>query len=147
LIDSLLGSVPDEPEFASSAGSEGLLLFEAIGRQLEAMFRSGEDPVSEDCSVELRPPQSLSAAHDLTGSERAVLLAAAMERTGLPAFLVQTKNGIRAAWGEPDDTTAAWTQSPGVIRRNLARMKVTGFDGPPEDRDGIAYLEHAREVI
>ena len=147
LIDSLLGSIPDEPEFASSAGSDGLLLFEAIGRQLDAKFRCGDDPVSDDGSVELRSPQSLSAAHDLTVSERAVLLAAAMERTGLPAFLVQTKNGIRAAWGEPDDTTAAWTQSPGVIGSNLARLKLSGFDGPPEDVYCIVDLEQAREVI
>src|SRR5699024_11863163 len=69
---------------------------------------------------------------NVTGVQTCALpiFAAAMERTGLPAFLVQTKNGIRAAWGEPDDTTAAWTQSPGVIGSNLARLKLSGFDGP-----------------
>src|SRR5699024_1434629 len=86
---------------------------------------------------------------NVTGVQTCALpiFAAAMERTGLPAFLVQTKNGIRAAWGEPDDTTAAWTQSPGVIGSNLARLKLSGFDGPPEDVYCIVDLEQAREVI
>lgn len=147
LIDSLLGSVLDDSGVGYSVESDGLSLFEAVEHHLDIAFQRRDDPIVGDGAVEIRSPEALEHAHDLFASERGVLLAAAMERIGLPAFLVHTRSGIRAAWGEPDETTEAWTQSQGAIASSLARLRVSGFDGPSDDVFCIVDLEQAREII
>lgn len=147
LIANLLDSVREVSAGSAAADTDGSTVIERLDHHLGTAYQGEEDPVRGDGMVEVRAPYTISGANHLYDSEHGVLLAAAMEKTGLPTLLVHTRNGVRAAWGELDETTQAWTKSPGAIASILAKLTVLGFDGGPEDVLGIVDLGQAREIV
>ncbi|MGM0698442.1 MAG: DUF4011 domain-containing protein [Actinomycetota bacterium] len=146
-IDHLLETVRKTSGAYSEADSDEPALIAALDQYLDSVYELVNDSASADGTVDLRTPHALSETDRLHASERAVLLAAAMERIGLSPFVLLTRTGLRSGWGTPDETTQVWTRSQGAIASILAKLTVPGITGRPEEVMGIIDLELARETI